>query len=263
MKHDPRSRGGGHNRQHGGESPRQVLARFAPRHDGRRRADLRSAFGNPPQLRRHIVRGLPAIVGVFHQADAHQPFERGRRHRRQRGQRRRVGIDDRGDQARLAAALERLSPGDHLVQERAERKDVGARVGVPRLELLGRHVLKRPQDRAVGRQRLLDRRHHRRARGGPTRRAHLRQTEVEQLRALFRQHDVGRLEVAMDDALAVRAAERVGDLDPAAQGRVERQRAVGEPRGERLAVEQFHDEVIDPALGSDVVDRTDIGVVQR
>ena len=54
-----------------------------------------------------------------------------------------------------------------------------------------------------------------RHRNRPARRPQLRQPEVQQLRAGLRQHDVGGLEIAMDDALAVRLVERVGDLERA------------------------------------------------
>jgi hypothetical protein len=57
-----------------------------------------------------------------------------------------------GDQAGLPLALERAATRAHLVQDRAERKDVGARVGVEALQLLGRHVLQRADDAAVRRQ---------------------------------------------------------------------------------------------------------------
>ena len=43
-----------------------------------------------------------------------------------------------------ALALERLPARDHLVEDGAEREDVGARVGLLPFELLGRHVLHVP-----------------------------------------------------------------------------------------------------------------------
>ena len=47
------------------------------------------------------------------------------------------------------AAGKRLPSRRHLVQHRAERKDVRPPVGFLALELLGRHVLERPEDRAL------------------------------------------------------------------------------------------------------------------
>ena len=40
-----------------------------------------------------------------------------------------------------------------------------------------------------------------------------REAEVEQLRAARREHDVARLQVAMNDTLRMRSGERLGDLD--------------------------------------------------
>ena len=40
-----------------------------------------------------------------------------------------------------------------------------------------------------------------------------REAEVEQLRAARGEHDVARLQVAMNDTLRMRSGERLGDLD--------------------------------------------------
>ena len=48
----------------------------------------------------------------------------------------------------LAPANAFLS-GHHLVEDRAEREDVGPRVGLLSFELLGRHVLQGSEDRAL------------------------------------------------------------------------------------------------------------------
>ena len=116
----------------------------------------------------------------------------------------------------LACVFPRMPCGrEHLVEHAAERKDVGARVGVLSFDLLGRHVLHRAEDRLLHRHRRLDGGCDRQAGRGHDCRRHLRQAEVEQLRARFRQHDVARLQIAVDDAGAVRLVERIGDLDRA------------------------------------------------
>ena len=43
------------------------------------------------------------------------------------------------------------------------------------------------------------------------------QSEIEQLRSGFSQHDIGRFQIAMHYALAMRFVERVGDLQRVAQ----------------------------------------------
>ena len=86
----------------------------------------------------------------------------------------------------------------------------------------------------------------------------LRQSEVEQLHARLRQHHVAGLQIAVDDALPVRLVESVGDLDAEAERLIERQRALRQPVRERLALEILHDEILDFALASDVVQRADV-----
>ena len=100
------------------------------------------------------------------------------------------------------------TPGDHLVHDRAERVDVAARVGGATGGLLGRHVLGRAHRHAGAGQPAL-------ARGLGLGR--LRDAEVEHLDdvggAVARdQEDVLGLEIAVDDALAVRGGERAADL---------------------------------------------------
>ena len=90
-----------------------------------------------------------------------------------------------------------------------------------------------------------------------------REAEIEQLRARARQHHVARLQIAVDDAVAVRAIERVGDLGRVADDLVGRQRPARQPRGQRLALEVLHDQEGDAVLLADVVEHADVRVVQR
>ena len=71
------------------------------------------------------------------------------------------------------------------------------------------------------------------------------EAEVEQLRAGTRQHDVRRLDVAVHHAGGMSGRERVGELDRDGQPLIERERATREACGERLAIHQLHDEVLD------------------
>ena len=60
--------------------------------------------------------------------------------------------EDGCNQTRLALSLERFLADEHLVEDGPKRKDVRACVGLFAFELLGRHVLKRPEYRPLRRQ---------------------------------------------------------------------------------------------------------------
>jgi len=66
----------------------------------------------------------------------------------------------------------------------------------------------------------------------------------------------------VNESLAVRAVERVGDLDADLEQLGERERPAGEPVGERFALEMLHDEVVHPVLVPHVEERADVRVVE-
>ena len=88
------------------------------------------------------------------------------------------------------------------------------------------------------------------------------QAEVEQLGARLREHDVSRLQIAMDDVLPVRAVQGFGHLDAIRHGLVERNLFAREPLRQRLPFDILHDQEVNRALLPDIVQRTDIGVIQ-
>ena len=76
------------------------------------------------------------------------------------------------------------------------------------------------------------------------------------------QHVLG-LDVAMDDALAVRVGERPGHVPQQAHPLGDRERlAAGHPRAERLAPHVGHRVVGEAVGGPGVQDRDDVGVLQ-
>ena len=96
----------------------------------------------------------------------------------------------------------RSSAAEQLVEDDAEAVDVAPLVGLPAQAdgLLGAHVGRRADDHAVAGEVGLD--------VGPT-----RQAEIDQPRPpAVVDHHVAGLEVAMDDAHAVRVAEGVGEV---------------------------------------------------
>ena len=231
--------------------------------------------GDPLQLAGQVRRALPAIVGILGQAPEDDALEQSRRRRAAGGERTWLVFQDRTDETRSAAAAEGLPPGHHLVDHRAEGKDVGAGVRRASLDLFGRHVLDRADDGAFGRHLREWRRGARcliRQRTGRL----LGETEVEQLCAGLRDHHVAGLEIAMDQPVAVGRGQGVGDLDRQSERLIERQRSAAQARGQRLAVHVFEDQEVERLVGdcpggltltdafaADVVQRADVRMAER
>ena len=169
------------------------------------------------QRRARLAGALITLRGILRQA----ALDDAAKHRRHvRGQRLRRRAQDGGGQLELVAPLERQLAGRHLEQHDAERPDVAALVARP-----GRAA---PPAACKASVPASHARRHRVARArhriGDVRRQPARQAEVEHLGAAFgADHDVRRLQIAMDDAARVRVRERVGDLRPVADDGLRRQ----------------------------------------
>ncbi len=154
-------------------------------------------------------------------------------------------------------AHERRTDRQELVEQTAGRVEVRPRVDLLALRLLRREVLRGADDgRGLG---------HRHA--GVTHGAG--DAEVHDLDlAVARQHDVGRLDVAVDDAGSVRVLQGLEDADRHLQRPLRQQLATGVQKlTERRAVHVLHDDVrdrhvVDVVLAR-VVDRDDRGMVER
>ena len=120
--------------------------------------------------------------------------------------------------SRLTGPLERRAAGQHLVEHDAEREDVAAVIDPDPARLFGRHVRGGAQNDAGIRAGAMN--------GGRRRLAadrldQLCEAEVDDLGvALLGHHDVGRLQVAVDDALLVRARETLGTRSQVKSARV-------------------------------------------
>ena len=98
--------------------------------------------------------------------------------------------------------------------------------------------------------------------GGPL--DELRQAEVEDLHApVAGDHDVRRLDVAVDDAGRVCGLERRSRLNPVLERSCQRQRPFGEHLVERRAVNELHRNEGRPFVLADFVDGDDVGMVER
>lgn len=168
--------------------------------------------------------------------------------RQTRARRRRLLLADpaQGLGERLVAALERRRAREQLVEQRAERVDVGAGVEVEAHRgLLGAHGLGRADELAeAGEARAplalrVDR-------PGDTEIDHLRyRTSVD-----GRDQDVRGLEVAVDDPLLMRMVDRAADRHEELDSARDRQAVAIAVLGDRRSVDQLHREV-GAAVGSD------------
>ncbi|MCO5167000.1 MAG: hypothetical protein M9894_11605 [Planctomycetes bacterium] len=169
-----------------------------------------------------------------------RPVERGQHHavrvgrepRAEARRRRRVAPGDCGQERDERVALERATPREQLVEHDAEREHVRRRPGpAALLELLGRHVPGRPDDRARrGHARLLVVAGH---------------AEVGQDRRVVgrAQEHVGRLQVAVDDPRRVDVRQGPRHVAADAQGASDVERAARRRRLEVAAGHEVQDHV--------------------
>jgi hypothetical protein len=129
-------------------------------------------------------------------------------------------------------ASERGRAGERLVENAAEREDVGPGVySLRRRDLLGRHVAGSPYEVTVG--------------GQPSRGRHVCDPEVDQTRLPLvfpHQEHVARLHVSVHDAHAVGLGERVGESLGEKEGARELEGTVLETLLEVLALQPLHGE---------------------
>ena len=89
------------------------------------------------------------------------------------------------------------------------------------------------------------------------------EAEIEQLRTRRCEHDVARLQVAVNEALAVGVIERIGDLRSICQQFLRRQRSAGEAIVQRFTFQVLHDEEGNPVLLANIEQRTDVRMMER
>ena len=257
---EPRDAGGdGHRPDDAAEHQAAPARRACDRgHRDRRGARLSDGpvrrSGDPFERGLQLDGGAEAIGRVRRD----RTFEHRAQHGRQRGvaeQRpRRVATAER--QGRRP----RAEPGRRrqLVKHRAEAVEIAALVERPSEVLLGRHVVRRAG--TIGDQG----RRGANLGGAADARERTGQSEVHDLhRPVGGDEDVAGLEVAVEDALGVRVADRRRDLDAEPAHLLERQRAVAEPVQQRLPLDVLHDETGPVLVVDDVVDLRDVRVIEQ
>ncbi len=184
-----------------------------------------------------------------------------------RGRLRLASVTGRGESFMIAERIDiGVSPRErphtrrHLVQEHAEREDIRPLVDRLPFRLLRRHISDCADDATVAGQHS---RGH--ARFGHEARVFLQlgETEIEDLHAaVARDHDVGRLQIAMRDAALMRGADRVGERNREREQAVEWQAIVGDQIRKRLPIDELEREKRNAVDFLDRVDSDDVGVVQ-
>src|SRR5205814_544887 len=92
----------------------------------------------------------------------------------------------------------------------------------------------------------------------------LGETEVEDLHlTLGGQHDIGRLQIAMDDPFLVRRLERVDDLAGDREGIGEWDGARNQSLRQRFAIDELEDKKSRAARFLEAVDGRDVRMIQR
>ena len=184
--------------------------------------------------------------------------DRAERRRDRRRQGRRLIPHDAGAQLEPRRGVERERAGGHLVKHHPEGPDVAPGVGGLAAKDLGRGVMHRSDERPRLRERAPRRGAFLRAGVGHE----LGQAEVEDLDPRRGDHDVGALQVAMDDALLVGVLESRGDLETVTNGIGGRQRPRGDGLLERAAGDVLHGDKGRPVFLADLMDDADVRMAE-
>ena len=205
------------------------------------------------QLVGHRLGGRRTFGGLLGERAADDAIDR--RDRRRSGQGRRLLVDRRVQNRDHGVAGERGPAGEHLEQDRAGGEQIGAAVERLAERLFGRHVARRPHHGAGAREIV--------GAGDLLVHGRARQAEVEQLHAVRRQEHVRRLEIAMNHAAGVQRRQRVEDAQAGRDRFGDAQWRALEPLGQRRALEQFHGDEQHAVVFADLVDLTDVRMVDR
>ncbi len=80
--------------------------------------------------------------------------------------------------------------------------------------------------------------------------------------SVFGEHDVLRLEVAVDDARLVCLCKPIGNLGAQPQNLAHLERSAVNKLAERGSAHMLHHEIVSGVLGADLVDGDDVGMIQ-
>ena len=165
-------------------------------------------------------------------------------------QRRRRLVNDLEQRRGGIFAIEGHHAGEQFVEHDAAGKDIGAAIHHLGVDLLGRHV-------SDGADHLAGAGHGIVANAGDA--------EIHDLAiAVAQHHEIGGLDVAMDDAAAVRVSQAIAGLHDVSQLFYDGDLPVaGDDLIERLAVEELHHQIGIALMIAQVIDDDDVGVLQH
>ncbi len=170
---------------------------------------------------------------------------------------------------RRTLATEGQHPCCHFVQHSAKGEQIATRIQFFRPRLLRRHIRYRAERRTGAGEMIRARRTRFRVKSRNLARRtgcdhDLRQSEVQNLGvAALGDKDVRWFDVAVDYALCVSSIQCVGDLDGQRQNYLGFHRSPADAMLQRYAIQKLHGDERLSVLLANVVDRTDIGVIQR
>jgi hypothetical protein len=214
---------------------------------------IESTLRDCPQLREQLSHVLVPVLPILSQRFPNDAIQLRRDFPLSQNVRG-VVLENRGNRRGDGGSAKRRPIGEHFEHHHAKAEDVASSVDVAPLSLLRRHVRRGAEHDAGER---LVRRGAARFRCQP-----LGQPEIDHLHhAIGPQHDVFRLDVAMDDPRVVRRQQCAGDLsrDAARLGCSDR---AAHARPKRLPVDHLRRDVVMVAGGPDVIDDRDIRMIE-
>ena len=204
-----------------------------------------------PQPDHEVSRRCIAQVTVLGQRLGHHRVDARRHAQIECRRRRRVLLRNRLHDREVVGAFKGLDAGQQLVEDHAGGEQIGPRVHLQALHLLGRHVLQGADHRALGSRGI--------ARVGDTGDAEI--TELDPSTGI--EHHVGRLDVAVDDALLVREAQCRQQLAHDGERAIEGQPVADvELLLQVSAPHQFHDHEGHALIAAGVIDTDDVGMLK-
>jgi hypothetical protein len=195
-----------------------------------------------------------AIVFIQGEQSLHPDSQRSRKIRTERSERRKAVLQVGRQHLTHTGAVEGPHESERLVENTAKRVKIGSQVELLVVQLLGRHHVDRADHRAALVHGL---------QGGGLHQARL--TEIKDLRPVasrgkLNEHDVSRLDVAMDDVFFMGRSETLQTLRREMTERFLGQRL--DEFLERLPLHEFHNEQHFAALLEHIVDRHDIRMLE-